>query len=68
MLALVRRTETWAFAAALGADLAVSMLLWGLPDGGEGLWWVWVLQANVVSTAVVTLLWLVILVLMVWNT
>jgi hypothetical protein len=58
-LAVMRRNESWVFAAALCLNLAVSMLLGafseaGLRHGG----WVHLVQANTITTAAAGLVWL----------
>ena len=58
-MAVWRRGEGWAFAAAPGVNLAASLVVWYaqtelfLQDG-----WVLLVQANVIASAVVALAWL----------
>ncbi len=58
ILAVLRRSEPWAFVATLCVDLGVSLALWDMELGRETGWWVWALQINLLSTAVSTLIWL----------
>jgi len=54
-----RRREGWAFAAAPGVNLAASLVVWywryeyAFDD-----WWVLLLQANVIATSAIALVWL----------
>jgi hypothetical protein len=59
LTALWQRREGWAFAAGLGINLAVSLLVWhgeyAIPPEQ---WWVSLFQANVITASTVALLWL----------
>jgi hypothetical protein len=58
-LAVVRRSETWAFAAALCVNVMVSMLLGAFTEAGLRHWgWVRLIQANTIVTAAAALVWL----------
>ncbi len=58
-MAVWRRREGWAFAAALGVNLAASLVVWhfqfshALED-----WWLRLVEANVIASAAVALAWL----------
>jgi hypothetical protein len=57
-MAVWRRREGWAFSAALGVNLAASLAVWhfhGQLTFHE--WWVRLLQANVIASAAVALVW-----------
>jgi hypothetical protein len=59
VMAVWRRREDWAFTAGLGINLAASLLLWHfnflIPFEQ---WGVYLLQTNIIATALVSLLWL----------
>ncbi|MCI0461466.1 MAG: hypothetical protein L0Z62_31330 [Gemmataceae bacterium] len=58
-MAAWRGRESWAFLAGLGVNLAVSLVVWdGLPQQEAHLWWMRLVQANVISGSVVALAWL----------
>jgi len=58
-MAVWRRREGWAFAAALGTNLAASLLVWYFYRHAEnfGDWWLVLLQANVLCLAVGSTAW-----------
>ena len=60
-MAVWRRREGWAFTAALGVNLAASLVVWHF-ELIAGLsfdqWWLRLVQANVIASAVVALMWL----------
>jgi len=58
-MAVWRRREGWAFSAALGGNVAASLLVWYVrrADYFED-WWLQLLQANVIASAAVALVWL----------
>lgn len=59
LMAVWRRQEGWAFAAAPGANLAASLVVWYFHQGlSFESWWTLLLEANVIATASVALLWL----------
>ncbi len=54
-----RRREGWAFAAAFGVNLAASLVVWHYHwELAFGKWWILLVQANVIATAAVALVWL----------
>ncbi|MFH1267196.1 MAG: hypothetical protein ABIK89_15820, partial [Planctomycetota bacterium] len=54
-----RRREGWAFAAAPGVNLAASLVVWYYQrELGFQEWWVLLVQANVIASAAVALVWL----------
>ncbi len=62
-MAVWRRQEGWAFSAALGTNLAASLVVWyfqrqARPALALGDWWVLLVQANAIATSVVALVWL----------
>lgn len=58
-VALWQRREGWAFAAGLALNLAVSLLAWGQHHGLPlGRWWVFLVQANVLASSAVAVIWL----------
>jgi hypothetical protein len=58
-LALWRRREAWALAAALGIEAALSLVLWHLHEHEPlASWWVRLVQANVLAGALVSAGWL----------
>ncbi len=58
-MAYWRRAEGWAFAAALGVNLAASLVVWYFQrELAFAAWWVLLVQANVVATSAVALVWL----------
>ena len=60
-MAVWRRQEGWAFSAALGVNVAASLVVWHYycQHGYEfQQWWLRLVQANVIASAVVALLWL----------
>jgi hypothetical protein len=59
VLAILRRSEAWASIATLCIDLAVSLVMWNAtPLRGETPLWIWLVQINILSTTVLTLIWL----------
>jgi hypothetical protein len=58
-LAVWHRREDWAFVAGLGVNLAASLVVWHLHrrEPVED-WWVVLIQANVIASAMGTMLWL----------
>ncbi len=57
--AVWRRREGWAFAAAPGVNLAASLVVWYYQHQlALGQWWVLLVQANVIASAAVALVWL----------
>ncbi len=58
-MAVWRRQESWAFSAALGANLAASLVVWHFRhDHDFRDWWLRLLQANVIASSAVALVWL----------
>jgi len=62
-MAMWRRREGWAFAAAPGVNVAASLVVWYFQrppwhDIAFAEWWVLLVQANVIATAAVALIWL----------
>ena len=60
-MAVWRRREGWAFCAALGVNLAASLVVWHVEEMRHlpfDLWWLRLMQANVIASAVVALIWL----------
>lgn len=59
-MAVWRRREGWAFSAALGVNLAASLVVWYFHRHyhGFGHWWLRLVQANVIASAAVALVWL----------
>ena len=62
-MAVWRRREGWAFAAAPAVNLAASLVVWYLqwhywPEIAFAQWWVLLVQANVIASAAVALVWL----------
>lgn len=60
-MAVWRRREGWAFTAALGVNLAASIVVWHYEDVAHlsfDQWWIRLVQANVIASSVVALLWL----------
>ncbi len=62
-MAVWRRQEGWAFAAATGVNLAASLVVWFCqwhwrPQLPLADWWLLLVQANVIASAVVALVWL----------
>jgi hypothetical protein len=54
-----RRREGWAFSAALGVNLAASLVVWHFQQTlGFQQWWLRLLQANVIASSAVALAWL----------
>jgi len=54
-----RRREGWAFAAAPGVNLAASLVVWYYhQELAFDKWWVLLLEANVIASAAVALVWL----------
>jgi hypothetical protein len=57
--ALGQRREAWAFIAGLGVNLTVSLVVWhGFRAAAPEAWWLTLVQANVIASAAVALLWL----------
>ena len=54
------RREGWAFSAALGVNLAASLVVWYFHRdvGSFGQWWLHLVEANVIASATVALAWL----------
>jgi len=60
-MAVWRRREGWAFAAALGVNLAASLVVWHFEEAwllSFDQWWVRLVQANVIASSLVALVWL----------
>ena len=62
-MAVWRRQEAWAFAAALGTNGAASLVVWyfqrqALPSLALREWWVRLVQANAIASSSVALVWL----------
>ena len=58
-MAVWRRREGWAFSAALGVNLAASLVVWYFRrDVDFDLWWLSLVQANVIASAAVAIVWL----------
>ncbi len=58
-MAVWRQREDWAFVAGLAVNLASSLVVWHFRwDVPFETWWLYLVQANIVSAAVVALLWL----------
>lgn len=58
-MAVWRRREGWAFSAALGANLAASLVVWHFQRTLDfGQWWLRLVEANVIASAAVALIWL----------
>jgi hypothetical protein len=58
-MAFWRRAEDWAFGAALGVNLAASLVVWYFQRTIPFVaWWLLLVQANVIATAAVALVWL----------
>ncbi len=58
-MAVWQRREDWAFSAALGVNLAASLVVWHYyRDAGHFRdWWIQLLQANAIASAAVALIW-----------
>src|SRR5262249_36861925 len=58
-MAVWRGREGWAFAAGLAVNRAASLVVWHIHWNRPAAdWWVYLLQANVLATALVGALWL----------
>lgn len=62
-MAVWRRQEGWAFAAALGTNLAASLVVWYFQRRSRPIlslreWWVLLVQANSTASSAVALVWL----------
>lgn len=62
-MAVWRRQEGWALAAATGVNVAASLVVWFCqwhwrPNAPLADWWLLLVQANVIASAVVALVWL----------
>ncbi len=58
-MAVWRRREDWAFVAGLAVNLAASMVVWHVRfEMPFESWWLYLVQANILSAALVGLLWL----------
>ena len=60
-MAVWRRREGWAFVAALGVNLAASLVVWHFEEARHlsfDQWWVRLLQANVIASSLAALFWL----------
>jgi len=58
-MAVWRRREGWAFAAALGVNVAASLVVWyARVQEPFADWWLRLVQANVIASAAVALTWL----------
>lgn len=59
-MAVWRRREGWAFSAAFGVNLAASLVVWYFHRRTDSLadWWLRLVQANVIASAGVGLVWL----------
>jgi len=59
VMAVWRRREGWAFSAALGVNLAASLAVWHFRDEfPPAWWWITLVQANLIASAAVALVWL----------
>ncbi|MBN1909785.1 MAG: hypothetical protein JW818_08600 [Pirellulales bacterium] len=59
MMAVWRRREGWALASALGVNLAASLAVWHFySDLPFEQWWLLLIQANLIASAAVALIWL----------
>ena len=57
-MAFWQRREAWAFSAALGVNIGASLVVWHFhQDEGLGGWWIRLVQANVIASASVGLVW-----------
>ena len=59
-MAVWRRREGWAFSAALGTNLAASLVVWYFHRTAVnfGDWWLQLVEANVIASSAVALVWL----------
>jgi hypothetical protein len=60
-MAVWRRREGWALAAALGVNLAASLVVWHFEEIRQHpfhKWWLRLVQANIIASAAVALVWL----------
>ena len=59
-MAVWRRREGWAFSAALGTNLAASLVVWYFHRNAVnfGDWWLQLVEANVIASSAVALAWL----------
>jgi hypothetical protein len=58
VIAVWRRSETWAGIAILGLDLTVTLLVWDrYREASISSWWAQLLQANILAGSVAVLLW-----------
>ena len=60
-MAVWRRREGWAFAAALGVNVAASLVVWHfelLRDPRFDAYWLRLVQANVIASAAIAVVWL----------
>jgi len=57
-MAVWRRREGWAFSAAMGVNLAASLVVWYFHRNDFGDWWLRLVQANVIASSAVALVWL----------
>jgi hypothetical protein len=62
-MAVWRRQEGWAFASALGVNLAASLAVWYFqgryrPGTSDREWWILLAHANAIASAAVALVWL----------
>ena len=61
-MAVWRRREGWAFCAALGVNVAASLVVWHVEEACPNLpfdeWWLRLVQANVIASSLVALVWL----------
>ncbi len=59
-MAVWRRKESWALPAAWGVNLAASLVVWYFHRGAASFdeWWLWLVEANVIASAGVALVWL----------
>jgi hypothetical protein len=60
VMAVYRRREGWALAAALGVNLAASLVVWYVEETRNlnfEQWWIRLVQANAIASATVALLW-----------
>jgi hypothetical protein len=60
VMAVWRRREAWACLAGLSVNLAASLVVWHYQaEVPLGDWWIYLVQANVIASAAIALLWLV---------
>ncbi len=60
-MAVWRRREGWAFCAAVGVNVAASLVVWHVEEARGALfeeWWLRLAQANIIASSLVGLVWL----------